>query len=200
MKKLFALAIVMMMVVGGVFAEGTGSSGLQKETTGLSATTDVVLKLGIDENTSFYEIGFSGSDVTKDNYASRAPKTTVSLAVDSTTKTSASNENDELYVYWNIVAPEGIDLELAISEPLKDLSADSPTTDTIDWQVDFTTGGGTPATSEGASTDSPAKLQITGIEPGIGSKQLTVSTLANALVGKDAATYTGTLTVRVASN
>ncbi len=199
MKKLFALAIVMMMVCG-VFAEGTGSSGLKEDTTSLSATTDVVLELGIDEDTSFYEIGFSGSSVTKDNYASMGtPKKTVSLAVDST-KTSASNENDELHVYWNIVAPEGIDLELAISDPLKDLSADSPTTDTIDWQVDFTTGGGTPATSVGASTDSPAKLQITGIEPGIGSKQLTVSTLANALVGKDAATYTGTLTVRVASN
>lgn len=199
MKKLFALAIVMMMVIGGVFA-AAGTSGQQTSAENLSATTDVLLKFGVDDNSSRFEIGFSTEPVDENNFSDFDKNGEVSLTINAT-GTAASNSEDPLFVYWNIIDKEGIKLELAIPGPLEDSAVDSPTTDTIDWQVAFTTEEGGSATSEEATAESPKTLLISNEALlGVGSKQLTVSTLGNALVGKDAATYTGELIVRVASN
>ena len=198
MKRIFVLLTAMVFMVGGIFAAnytGTTSNG--------TADVEVSLALGTTDQTKYYEFGFASAEITE---ASDFPVDDRQPAVNLTLNNSEGNgaiasntgESDKLWVYWNIIDENGIDLELVIDEPLVGSKEDND--DVIQWMVSF--NNGTPLSVTSPATESsgtPGKVDLKTDATGIDSYELTISTVEGALNGKTADTYTGTLTVRVKS-
>ena len=118
MKRLIAVLLVMGVIMT-VFAE----TAEEPDSTGIAtATTDVVLEM----NQNIAVVWFTKGETNTTWYTLTLPST-----LDQSTDSWVAEGND-LYLNWNIVSKDKVQIDLSISEPMKSSS------NAIGWNVAFT--------------------------------------------------------------
>lgn len=206
MKKL--CLIISILLVGTVlFAAGnpkTGTVAALKDSD--SATLDYSLNLN---SVDTYEIGFASAAV-RDFSDAQTHSGTYSLVIGADPFEAADNNN--LFVYWQIVSPTAVNIDLSVSSLKYEESSGgegSSTTHYIDTTVTLKNNAGdatVPGTATGdtndatdATFDDIFKFDTTtyGDHQAAGSLQVGLET--ENFGGKAAGTYTGALTLTIST-
>lgn len=190
MKRLIAVLLVM-----GVIMTAFAETAVVPDGTGVvAAQTNVVL----DMNQNIAVVWFTKGDVNTTWYNLTLPQN-----LDQNTSSWVAEGND-LYLNWNIVSKDKVQIDLSISGPMKNDSNDA-----IDWNVSFTqlsTNGsddGTSATTltTESSDSSSGKIVGTAYKKNgnvYGNKgRLPISITTENIYGKNIGKYTAVITATV---
>ena len=134
MKKLIVF-VFLILVASSLFALDSGNG--YSNTLDSPATTLVTLDLsGKSENQdTVIELFFTGDKPSKDT-APSTKKTDVTIAFPSGAQTAiANNDTDPVYVWWKIVSPENLKIQLGMDSPLMNQTLGS--TDSIKWTASW---------------------------------------------------------------
>ena len=189
MKRLIAVLLVM-----GVIMTAFAETAVVPDGTGVvAAQTNVVL----DMNQNIAVVWFTKGDVNTTWYNLTLPQN-----LDQNTSSWVAEGND-LYLNWNIVPKYKVQIDLSISEPMK-----NDTNDAIDWNVSFTqlsTNGsdnGTSATTlTTESSDSTSAVKGTAYKKNgtvYGNKgKLPINITTENIYGKNTGVYKAVITATV---
>lgn len=204
MKKL--CLIISILLVGTVlFAIGNPKTGTVAALADSdSATLDYSLNLNTVDT---YEIGFASAAV-RDFSDAQTHSGTYSLVIGADPFKAADNNN--LFVYWQIVSPTPVNIDLSVSSLKYEESSggeESSITHYIDTTVTLKNRAGDATVPETATRDTNDakdatfdnifKFDATGDHQAAGSLQ--VGLVTENFGGKAAGTYTGTLTLTIST-
>ena len=188
MKRLIAVLLVM-----GVIMTAFAETAEEPDSTGIAtATTDVVLEM----NQNIAVVWFTRGEDNTTSYNLTLPQN-----LEQNTSSWAAEGND-LYLNWNIVSKDKVQIDLSISEPMKSSS------NAIGWNVAFTglsTDGsynGTSVTLTKESSDSPSgKIVGTAYKKNgnvYGNKgKLPINITTENIYGKNTGVYKALITATV---
>lgn len=134
MKKLIVLLLTV-LVTSSLFALDSGNG--YSNTLDSPATMLVTLDLSGESETqdTVIEIYFTGDKPSKDT-APKNKKTDVTIAFPSGAQTAvANNDGDPVYVWWKIVSPENLKIQLGMDSPLMNQAQGN--TDSIKWTASW---------------------------------------------------------------
>lgn len=135
MKKLIVLLLIVFSM-SSLFAEldpGNGYSNTLDSPATTLVTLDLSGKPGSQD--TVIELFFTGDKPSKDT-APSTPKTGVTIAFPSGAQTAiANNDTDPVYVWWKIVSPENLKIQLGMDSPLMNQTQGS--TDSIKWTASW---------------------------------------------------------------
>ncbi len=150
MKRLIAVLLVMGVIMTA-FAE---EAVVPNNTTITTSQTYVVL----DMNQNIAVVWFTKGDTNTTWYTLTLPTT-----LEQSTDSWVASSNDDLYLNWNIVSKDNVQIDLSISDPMKDDSGNK-----IGWKVSFTKkssnneeNGTSVTTLEKKSTDDTGAVERT---------------------------------------
>ena len=207
MKKL--CLIISILLVGTVLFATTDNPKTGTVATladSVSATLDYSLDLG---NVDTYEIGFASAAV-KDFSDATTLSGTYSLVIGADPFKAADNNN--LFVYWQIVSPTAVNIDLSVSSLKYDESASGGGPSTTHY-IDTTVTLGSPAgdatepstasketaESTSATFDNIFEFNTTTYSDHQAAGSLNVDLETENFGGKAAGTYIGTLTLTIST-
>ena len=202
-KVLTVLALIAIATSFAFAAEGTGSSSAAAVVDVAPATLEVTLDLSGTNFDEYFEIGFTSTAVTyKGTGAIPEVEAIKTLPLDDATGSlngDIKNKDNSAHIYWIVKSSSAVDIKLKAGAPMKASSQESY----IQWEAaagGVTSTSGTPEekTTEGSEV---VVKEITDKNTVVaGSVPLTVSTVNLLTTSTEDDTYSGTLTLSIATH
>ena len=204
MKKVLTVLAIMAIVMGMMFAEGTGSVSGDDLTSEGSATLEVTLDLTDTDLTNYYEIGFSSTEPSLSSSDVQNVTVLKSIALTEASGADFTNPDGTAYIYWvvNGLDEKAIDVKMKVGDGL----ANSDGTATIDWKATATlVSGNSSVSSETTSKAAPSgattveTIETSDGRVAFGCAELKIATVGLLSSGATSDSYSSTLTLTISS-